>query len=148
MSGSKPLKLVIPVRPAGKGRPKFGNGRVYTPKATKDYEELIGWYARKAMVGRKAMTGPVRLTVVASFKSKERGWHTTKPDGDNVMKAVCDALNGIVFGDDSQCAIKTISKIKAMDDLLEVTVEELSAKETDVLAPPIVDFTLGVAVAE
>jgi Holliday junction resolvase RusA-like endonuclease len=39
--------------------------------------------------------------------------HTSKPDLDNVMKALLDALNGVLFMDDSQVNIARIEKWKA-----------------------------------
>lgn len=76
------MKLVIPGNPVPKGRPRFGNGHVYTPQRTRDHETLIRQYALVARL--KPISGPVRLT--ARF-------YTDKAlDGDNALKLLADAL--------------------------------------------------------
>lgn len=128
MSGSDsqwPLKIVIPGKPTGKARPRFAKGRVYTPAKTKSYEEAVAWAAKVAMKGRTIISGPVRLTITCSFKSKERGWHVSKPDLDNCVKAATDALNGIVYKDDAQICYMNVSKIKGLVDEVEIYVRPL-----------------------
>lgn len=76
------------------------------------------------MGGNPPMIGPLSVTVWAFFQAPakptrkrreaiERGidWHMCRPDGDNVLKAVSDALNGIVWRDDAQIAQATIIKL-------------------------------------
>jgi Holliday junction resolvase RusA-like endonuclease len=105
--------VFIPGDPRGKQRARAGNGRHYTPKQTVDTERVIGWEARKAMAGREPFTGPlyVEITAIytypASWSAKRRLatlWKTSKPDRDNIEKLALDALNKIVFLDDSQIA--------------------------------------------
>ncbi len=43
-------------------------------------------------------------------KGNKRQYHTTKPDRDNLMKAVKDALEGIIYENDSQSFSGIISK--------------------------------------
>lgn len=88
----------------------------YLPAQTVKYQERIAGYARKAMIG-KAMIGPgeafaMRLFIMMPIPQSWPRWKrdaalagtiypTGKPDDDNVSKAL-DALNGIVWHDDSQ----------------------------------------------
>lgn len=87
----------------------------YTPKKTMDYELLVRTAALRAMLGRPVLTGPVfaRINCVmpipASWPKAKRQralsgqlWPTSKPDLDNLKKAVFDAMNGVVYVDDSQ----------------------------------------------
>lgn len=106
----------------GKARPRFNGktGRVYTPKATADAERLISREAFEAFANEGLDTipkgVPVRLDVRALFRCP-KAWTRAKhraleagdffpclktPDGDNVLKLVCDALNGVAFEDDKQ----------------------------------------------
>lgn len=111
--------LIIEGEPVGKGRPRAfraGSGvRMFTPGKTKDYEQLVQAEAIKAMMGKPPIVGPVELrlslacSVPASWSKAKRDKAlageivpTKKPDIDNVVKAVCDALNGIVWHDDVQ----------------------------------------------
>jgi len=116
------IVINIPGEPIGKGRHKLGNGHAYTPKKTRRWEEMAAWEARRQYKG-KPLEGPVGLTVVAEFgipaswpkwkrEKAEDGMvaHIVKPDGSNVLKAVEDALQGIVFRDDCQIASEMIDK--------------------------------------
>lgn len=113
------ISFFVPGPPVGKGRPKAttinGHARMYTPAKTVSYEGLVAMAARDAMAGRPPLQGPVVLVldvhmpVAASWSRKARAAAladvtppTKKPDSDNVLKAVCDAINGIVWVDDVQ----------------------------------------------
>ena len=105
------IDLVIWGKPIGKARPRFGrnkySGKVvtFTPQATKNYEQEIATTAQCAMFGKALMEGPVKVTICAFFSHKTKeGWHTSRPDIDNVVKAVLDGLNGVVFKDDAAVA--------------------------------------------
>lgn len=133
------IRFTVPGLPQGKGRARFGNGRTYTPAKTVAYEGLIALAGQQAMAGRELLTAPVYIQVHAFFPipaswSKKRRvaaatrltWHTGKPDGDNVLKAVGDGLNGIVWKDDSQVAFAKVLKHYADTPRLEVFVEPLA----------------------
>lgn len=63
--------------------------------------------------------GPVALRIVFFFprlkaaRSHARAWKTTRPDLDNLEKAVMDALSGVAYVDDRQVAVKQTAKILA-----------------------------------
>lgn len=113
----------MPGEPVAKGRPRFGRGRVYTPRKTSVYEDQLKWVARLAMRGREMFTGPVKVDMLALFEIP-KSWParkktdalnglvrpTGKPDIDNLLKTAADALNGIVWADDAQIVIASISK--------------------------------------
>lgn len=115
----KPVVFTVPGNPQGKGRPRVGkvgnHARMFTPAKTVAYEGLVAIAAQQAMAGRDLMTGPVlvELRIVVSVPqswSKKRKalalagqlFPTTKPDKDNVIKAIYDGINGIVWKDDVQ----------------------------------------------
>lgn len=87
----------------------------YTTHETRKYKELITLYAR-AHMPREKWDGPVRLDVTVYLerphrllkKSSPLGpiWCTTKPDRDNIEKAVLDALTdaGLWLDDKQVCA--------------------------------------------
>lgn len=126
--------------PLGKGRPRAtvrnGKARVYTPTATSDWEyyaalELGSWYRLVYPVEPAApMVGALGLELVAVFTRTKalasmntkgiykygpvRFPHGQKPDLDNVLKAVCDALEKAgVIEDDKQIAVHHASKVWA-----------------------------------
>lgn len=108
-------EFVIPGSAQGKGRPRVFNGRGVTPAKTRSQEGYIRALAAQAMTGRMPHEGPCSVSV-AIVKAIPSGWPswkrdaaesglirpTGRPDPDNVAKLVCDALNGIVWGDDAQ----------------------------------------------
>lgn len=123
--------------PVAKGRPRFTRqGRAYTPAKTVAYEKLIR--QTYAPSGTK-LVGPLRLSVVAHFQftaswpASRKGadrYHTAKPDLDNIVKIVGDALNGYAFDDDSQIVFVSASKrIGADEPRLSIVLEEINGAE-------------------
>lgn len=116
----------VPGNPRGKGRPRAtvtaGHARMYTDAKTRSEEAVIRDMASQIMDGRVPYEEAVVLTMIAyrqiptSFSKKKRAdaeggvlLPTTKPDADNLLK-ISDALNGIVFRDDSQVVTAIIHK--------------------------------------
>jgi len=109
------VQFVVPGEPQGKGRARFGNDRTYTPAKTVSYEGLIALAAQTAMAGRPLFEGPLRVSLWADMsipKSAPKKLRdlmladqihpTKKPDFDNILKAIGDACNKVVFHDDTQ----------------------------------------------
>lgn len=124
----------------GKERPRFStvNGymRSYTPKGTRAYEGAIKEAFRYNCSGFDKK--PVSVEIYAFFKipksyTKKRSlecltgvYCDKKPDGDNVLKIVCDALNGVAYDDDKQVvSAKVIKKWTDGEERLEIEVNEL-----------------------
>lgn len=142
---SRPLRRVvfaIPGQPVAKGRPKFARQgsfvRTYTPEKTATYENLVKLFATQAMSGRPPIEGPVELwldinlQIPASWSKKRQREAaaglvaaTKKPDADNVLKAVKDGMNGIVWLDDAQAVEYRISKRYSTSPCVQVSVEQL-----------------------
>lgn len=86
------------------------------------YKDSIRKAAREVHHG-PPLTGPLKVDVVAVFprlKSMRkktrpmlREWKSTKPDNDNMEKAVWDALTGLLWHDDSQIADNRFRKFFA-----------------------------------
>jgi Holliday junction resolvase RusA-like endonuclease len=55
-------------------------------------------------------------------KAKQGDWHLVKPDLDNIIKQL-DALNGIVWKDDSKIAALTSTKSYSEEPRLVINVE-------------------------
>ena len=130
----------IPGEPVAKGRPRVYGKVAVTPEKTKNYERLVGYFARQVIGDMKPYPNGVKLTVKAFFgipkswtKAKRKMalagdlQHTQRPDFDNVLKAVTDGMNGIIFNDDSQvCRMGEDSgKFWSDSPRVEVTVEYL-----------------------
>ena len=132
----------VPGDPHGKGRPKFarrGNFvQTYTDKKTASYEDLVRFHANIAMVDLAPLESAVavyiyiKLAVPKSYSKKrteaclsglERP--TKKPDWDNVAKSICDAMNGIVYMDDTQIVDAHVTKVYAANAGVEVGVKDI-----------------------
>lgn len=117
----------VPGEPQGKGRARVGkiggHARMFTPAKTVAYEGLIAMAAQQAMKGAQQMAGPCAVEVEAIFaipasasKAKRaamlQGYirPTKNPDGDNILKAVCDGINGVVWADDVQAVDARVVK--------------------------------------
>lgn len=111
------ITFSVPGQPVGKGRPRVGragpHARLFTPEKTVAYEALIVAAADDAMAGRQLLAGAcavqasIGVAVPASWSKRKRAdalagriYPGTKPDADNVLKSILDAMNGVVYVDD------------------------------------------------
>lgn len=121
------MKFSVEITPKAKERPRFARGHAYTPKATKDYEEIIATHAKAA--GCKPLDRPciVDITATFAYPKGEKGFRycTKRPDLDNIAKALTDAMNGIAYSDDSLIVGLNVSKNYGEKDLVEVSIEYL-----------------------
>lgn len=110
------IRLELTGKPEGKGRPRFAKktGRVYTPAATKLAEGRVidAW----TNAGQPRIDGPVRLRLRIDVARPKGHFRTNgaltaagvrlphptgkKPDLDNALKLVMDALNRRAYRDD------------------------------------------------
>jgi len=118
--------LIVPGDPVGKGRPRMttraGFAHAYSPPKTVDAEKRIQT-AFKAVYRNYepiAKGTPIRARIKAFYaepasmsktlrNAAEAGLlkPTKKPDLDNVVKLILDALNGLAYEDDSSiCSIE------------------------------------------
>ena len=127
--------------PKGKGRPRFsrvGNfTKVYTDKQTLTYEAMIATFAKQAMGGTELIKTPVsvflyvRLPVPQSYPKKRRDACLSglekpckKPDIDNIAKTYLDAMNGVIFVDDTQVIDLHVKKLYSVVAGVDVMVME------------------------
>ena len=138
------IYFVVYGKPQGKARPRLTrDGHAYTPKSTRMYETHIRNTFRRETLGAYDLTPafpagtPVRLTVrvfhaMPASASRIRKQEmldgtapcTRKPDLDNVLKVVADALNGWAYEDDSQLTHIRASRAWSTDARLEVEVAD------------------------
>jgi Holliday junction resolvase RusA-like endonuclease len=130
--------------PVGKGRPKFstfnGHATAYTPAKTVNYENLVRLSVQQQQKGLKPFDKdvPLQADIIAYFpipkstsKKKREAmlngeiYHTKKPDADNIVKCILDALNGIAYYDDSQVVYVRCKKNYSDEPRAEITIREI-----------------------
>lgn len=135
-------KIVLAGAPMGKQRVRFSRatGRAFTPERTVSYEGRLALAAQEVMRGAAPVDGPLAVEIAAyvpianswSRKAKASAlagllWPVKKPDLDNIVKIAADALNLIVWIDDSQIVKLTTSKRYSDAPRLEIVVHEINA---------------------
>lgn len=136
----------VPGPPKGKARartfynPKLGRMQSITPEGTVLYENLIKTcYMEKAQ--KEKFEGyfnkePIHMYIEAVFEipkstsKKKRHMMEAgellpckKPDADNIAKVICDALNKVTYGDDTQiCSLKVDKRYTRADEEASVLI--------------------------
>lgn len=126
----------------GQARPRFTRkGRAYDPREMKAYKAAIA-AAYLEQAGR-VFEGPVVVSIHAyrplarsvPKRVTRQAW-TSKPDADNIAKAVLDALKGVAWLDDSQVVKLEVVKHDRIRDVAEgLNVYMWEAKENEGTEP-------------
>lgn len=98
-------------------------GRIVMTEAAgaplRDWRSEVKQTAAVEMVGRPVICQPSGIGLTVEFilprpvslpKTKATPLAVKKPDLDKLVRAVCDALKGVVYADDSQVVSMTLSK--------------------------------------
>jgi Holliday junction resolvase RusA-like endonuclease len=110
------VEFAIPGKPVAWARPaQARNGHRFTQPEARAYSSLVKQIASEAMGDRPPVVGPVEVFLVAVLPIAPswpqwrrtaaiagRYWPDKKPDADNLIKGIADAMNCIVFADDRQ----------------------------------------------
>lgn len=136
---NKYIKFNVPGEPKGKGRPRFTkSGHTYTPKGTVDYEKLVKLSYRQQVGNTVFEKGvPLRIEVDVYFSTPKSVSKKTyekmiagavkpakKPDVDNILKIIADALNGLAYHDDAQIVEAAINKKYSTIPRVDVIIKE------------------------
>lgn len=137
------LRFTVPGQPVAKGRARSAirGGRIahYTPDKTAAYERRVRSACMEVMEAAgivEPIKGAVSVQLVATFEIPA-SWskvkrnqalsgdllHITKPDLDNVIKAVFDGCNSAIWVDDCQVCSLVASKGYGSAPSVEVMIE-------------------------
>ena len=129
----------VPGQIKGKERPRVNmyTGNVYTPGNTKEYEMLVAQYFKLKYPRAKALEGRIKVNIIAYFEilkstSKLKAEEmlenkispTKKPDIDNIVKVVLDALNKLAFIDDNRVTKIEVEKRYSKNPKVYIKIEE------------------------
>ena len=137
----KVIHFEIPGEPQGKGRPRFSSKtmRTYTPTQTANYENLGKVVYQQASDGFQFADDAMLTMVITAHYSipksaskkkalmmvSEKIKPTKKPDIDNIVKVIADALNKIAYRDDSQIVRCTVEKRYSHKPRVEVWLADI-----------------------
>ena len=132
-------------RPQGKGRPRNtvrgGHAVAYTPENTRKYEAQIA-QAWQEQDGRDYGSAALALVITAYYpvpsKARKAGREamlagqvpvTDKPDLDNLLKAVMDALNSTAYQDDRQVTHINAARVYSEDPRIEINLIPIKGED-------------------
>lgn len=114
------FSLFVPIRAITKynGKMLTMRGGVYLRPEVKRFESIIRNEAQKKFVG-EPFKGNLRVNILFEFSDRKM------PDLFNLPKAVCDALNKVVWDDDRQIISGTLNKCCTGSNSISIIVSEI-----------------------
>lgn len=112
------IRFTVPGHPHAQGRPRFARFknfvRTYEDQESTDFKSRVAFFAKKSGVEILAEVSialeiDIYLTRPKKYYSKKYPpssilcW--SRPDTDNFIKGISDALNGIAYSDDAQVSV-------------------------------------------
>lgn len=145
------IHFTVPGEPTGKGRPRvytrgyMKDGQIktmshaVTPEKTKNYEDFVRFQYIRESKDFKFDDGAMLDMRIQAFyqipKSKSKKVQeqmrqklirpTKKPDMDNVVKIIADALNNVAYHDDTQIVDVQCRKWYSDEPRVEVTIRQI-----------------------
>lgn len=136
------IQFTVYGEPVAQGRPKFstagGFPKAYDPAKSRHYKDYVRLAATEhapavPLEGPLGMVLTVYRSTPKSFSKRKAALAedgkltpTTKPDVDNYLKGVKDALKGVIWRDDSQVVEVYARKRYSARPRIEVKIKELS----------------------
>lgn len=136
------IQITIPGEPVAKGRPRVTKYGAYTPDKTVNYESLVKFSFIEQHKKKTKIEGPISMDVTFFFKIPKRTSKvktdlmeegkilpTKRPDIDNCIKSITDALNGFAYDDDSQIVSLTARKLYSGEPRVEVMLQPIRSDD-------------------
>lgn len=138
------LQIIIPIKPLAKQSVRFTrSGIAYQPASSKSYCQSLKYYARSQYRGEPE-SGAIAVDVIFTFPplksftkkrmdalEDEPEIHCKKPDLDNLAKPLLDAMNGILWVDDSQICQLSLSKNIGIEMGIQIYVHQLDQDDVE-----------------
>jgi Holliday junction resolvase RusA-like endonuclease len=135
------IQFTVYGEPVAQGRPRFSTQRgftkAYDPAKSKDFKHYVKLVALEHRP-QQLLSGPIMMDVkiykstLKSFSKNKTALAeegeirpVTKPDVDNYVKGVKDALKSVIWKDDSQVVDLHISKWYSENPRIEIKIKEL-----------------------
>lgn len=135
MTAPSEVTFTCPFAVMGWQRAGKNGKRHFTRPESKNFRDAVQWEAWRSFSeppwrGACEVDVFVLQAMPASWSAAKQAahmgrLHRSKPDKDNVLKAICDALNGLIWVDDAQAAIQRIEMRWGERSQFRVTVREI-----------------------
>lgn len=135
------VEFIIPGNPVPQARPRAGKRGskivMYDPKESKEYKQYVALIAKQhapktLLEGALSVRIKIYREIPKSTTKKDRALifegikrPVTKADTSNYVKGIEDALNGIIYKDDSQIVDLYASKFYSDNPRVEIEVREI-----------------------
>ena len=137
------ISFTVYGEPTAQGRPRAstqnGHVRMYDPDKSRDYKDYVRLAARE-FAPDSLLESALGIYVIV-YRSMPKKYSnskvksqqaeaglilpTTKPDADNYLKGIKDALNSVIWKDDSQIVDASVSKRYSLKPRVEIQVWEI-----------------------
>lgn len=138
------ISFTVLGEPAPQGsKTRAGTGMREANPATAPWRSTVTAAASEAMVGRLPLVGHLELRAVFVFprpvshwgtgrnleqlKSSAPAYRSSKPDLDKLLRAIGDAMSGIVYRDDAQIAVVRAEKHYGTPPCAHIVISEIDA---------------------
>lgn len=137
MADSKMI-FVIPMKPVAWGRARRCGSRYFNSDRHEDAMEELRWVFLAGRRSEKPLSCAVSMKILFCYQKKPvRGvtkhgteWKTSRPDLDNLLKLVWDAMSGILIDDDEQiCEVYAAKRFHAEADEIRIEMDVLDAEK-------------------
>lgn len=129
------ISFTIPGKPVAQSRPRFARRgsfvTTYDAAPSRDYKAWVRLCAAQAMQGRAPIDRDTPLALSVSVRivkpkstPKRVEFPVKKPDLDNYIKTLMDAMEGIIYAADQQIVSITASKVFALADGVDICIME------------------------
>ena len=131
---TKIFEMNINIKPVPASRPRVTKFGTYIANPYKDYKATLKALILIDKTRKEISEKPIFLRTYFTFekpkswsqiKKSNANYHTSKPDTDNLVKAVKDSLSGIIYKDDSQVSYLDAHKLYGEKNNIFVEVFEL-----------------------
>lgn len=135
------MKIVIKEEPMSQLRPRINGNRMYDVPKVSSYKKMVSWEAKSQYKG-KLLTDPLVVEMKFYRSIQKKGSIKTKqdkrdgiirptsvPDVSNYVKLIEDALNGVVYKDDSQIVRLVAEKYYSDNPRTEVSIRLVTEGE-------------------
>jgi crossover junction endodeoxyribonuclease RusA len=143
------FELVVPGTPEpGGSKRHVGNGRIVdaNPKVNQ-WRQLVGYHALHQRNNRPLLEGPLQLTVrfylarpknhygtgrnIAKIRPSAPAYPTTRPDTTKLIRAVEDAMTGVLYHDDAQIVRQSAIRLYGDPPRVEIQVQTIPFAHTE-----------------